>query len=102
MRNRLGEDIAGINTSAEGIVLPAADGFQIYTVDFRVQVPYLHPGNYYFSLAVANGTHLDNVICDWIDNAILLSVKQRLPVYGYMRFDCQIELVHVSSNHSLV
>jgi len=102
MRNRLGEDIAGINTSAEGIVLPPADGFQIYTVDFRVQVPYLHPGNYYFSLAVANGTHLDNVICDWIDNAILLSVKQRLPVYGYMRFDCQIELVHVSSNHLLV
>jgi hypothetical protein len=28
--------------------------------------------------------------------------KQRLPVYGYMRFDCQIELVHVSSNHLLV
>jgi lipopolysaccharide transport system ATP-binding protein len=102
IRNRLGEDIAGINTSAEGIVLPPADGSEIYTVDFRVQVPFLHPGNYYFSLAVANGTHLDNVICDWIDNAILLAVKERLPVYGYMRFECQISLVHVSTQKSVV
>ena len=102
MRNRLGEDIAGINSSAEGIVLPPAETSQIYTVDFRVQVPQLHPGNYYFSIAVANGTHLDYAVCDWIDNAILLVVKQRLPVYGYMRFDCQIDLVHVSSQPSVV
>jgi ABC-type polysaccharide/polyol phosphate transport system ATPase subunit len=102
MRNRLGEDIAGMNTSAEGIVLPPTETSQIYTVDFRIQLPYLHPGNYYFSLAVANGTHLDYVICDWIDNAVLLAVKQRLPVYGYMRFDCQISLVHVSSQKSVV
>jgi len=98
----VGEDIAGINTSAEGVALPQAAASQIYTVDFRIRVPHLHPGNYYFSVAVANGTHADYVICDWIDNAILLVVKRRLPVYGYMRFDCQIELVHISSQQSVV
>jgi len=96
MHNRLGEDIAGINTSAEGILLPPAVTSQIYTVDFRIQLPLLSPGNYFFSAAVANGTHEDYVICDWVENAIRLVLNQRCTVYGYMKLECQIELRHVS------
>ena len=96
MRNRLGEDIAGINTSAEGIVLPPALTAQIYTLDFRVQLPLLSPGNYFFSAAVANGTYEDYVICDWVENAISLVLNQRWTVYGYMKLECQIELKQVS------
>ncbi|MFN8005708.1 MAG: ABC transporter ATP-binding protein [Terriglobia bacterium] len=99
LRNRLGEDIAGINSSAEGVVLPSAEPLQIFTLDFHIKVPPLHPGNYYFSVAVANGTHEEYVMCDWIDNATLLTIKQRKPVYGYMRCDCGIELIQVSSEH---
>ena len=92
LRNRLGEDISGANTSSEGITLPPATPGQVYTVDFHVQLPLLQPGNYYFSVAVADGTHEDYAIADWIENAILLTLKKRSLVYGYMRFDCQIEL----------
>jgi len=92
LRNRLGEDIAGANTSSEGITLPAATPGKVYTVDFHLQLPLLQPGNYYFTVAVADGTHEDYVIADWIENAILLTLKKRSLVYGYMRFACQIEL----------
>lgn len=96
MRNRLGEDIGGTNTSAEGVALPPAPPTQIYTLDFHVQLPLLQPGNYFFSVAVANGTHEDYVICDWVENAIALELNQRQLVYGYMKFDCRIELKHMS------
>ena len=95
MRNRLGEDIAGINSSAEGFVLPSAIASQIYTVDFHVALPLLHAGNYYFLVAVASGTHEEYVMCDWVENAIMLVLKQRNPVYGYLKFDCSIDLKHV-------
>ncbi len=96
MRNRLGEDITGINTSTEGLVLPVALPSQIYTIDFHLQLPLLQPGNYFFSVAVANGTHEDYVICDWIENAIMFSLNKRELVYGYMKFDCRIELKEVT------
>jgi hypothetical protein len=96
MRNRLGEDVSGINTSAEGIVLPPTRATQVYTLDFHLQLPLLHPGYYYFSAAVANGSHEEYVICDWVENATMLLVRQRTLVYGYMKFDCRIELKYVS------
>ncbi len=97
LRNRLGEEITGINTSTEGVVLPAALPSETYTVDFHLRLPVLQPGNYAFSAAVANGTHEDYVICDWIENAINVELKKRQEVYGYMKFDCEIELKHVST-----
>ena len=97
LRNRLGEDISGANSSSEGMVLPSAASGQIYTVDFHLKLPLLQPGNYYFTVAVANGTHENYVICDWIENAILLTVKPRSLVYGYMKFDCQVELKYAGS-----
>jgi lipopolysaccharide transport system ATP-binding protein len=95
MRNRLGEDISGTNTSVEQADLPPALVDQIYTVDFHLQLPLLHSGNYYFSVAVANGTHEEYVICDWVENAIMLLLKDRSIVYGYMKFDCRIELKYL-------
>ena len=57
--------------------------------------PLLHAGNYYFLVAVASGTHEEYVMCDWVENAIMLVLKQRNPVYGYLKFDCSIDLKHV-------
>ena len=92
LRNRLGEDISGMNTSSEGFPLPSAQSSQVYTVDFQLQLPTLHPGNYYFTVAVANGTYEEYVICDWVENAIMVELKKRSIVYGYMKCDCQIAL----------
>jgi ABC-type polysaccharide/polyol phosphate transport system ATPase subunit len=92
LRNRLGEDIAGINSSAEGISLPPAPAAQVYTVEFQMRLPLLQPGHYFFSVAVAQGTHEEYVICDWVENAINLLLTKSETVYGYMKFDCNIEL----------
>ncbi len=92
MRNRLGEDICGINTSAENVTLPASKAGQLYTLDFHVTLPLLNPGNYSLSAAVARGTHDQYVVCDWIENAINLALTRKTTVYGYLKFDSQIEL----------
>jgi ABC-type polysaccharide/polyol phosphate transport system ATPase subunit len=92
MRNRLGEDISGVNTSSEGFPLPGAQPLQVYTVDFQLQLPLLHPGNYHFSVALANGNYEEYVICDWVENAVMLTLNKRNVVYGYMRCGCQIAL----------
>jgi lipopolysaccharide transport system ATP-binding protein len=95
MRNRLGEDICGINTSVEGVELPPARAGQCFTVDFNLKLPLLEPGNYHFTPAVAQGTHEDFVICDQVENAIHLVVQKKTIVYGYMKFDSRVELKHV-------
>ena len=100
MRNRLGEDISGSNTSVENLRLPPAEHGQIYTVDFHLRLPVLQPGHYYLTPAVANGTHRDSVMCDFVENALNLTLKQRETVYGYLKMGCRIELKQVSSAKS--
>jgi lipopolysaccharide transport system ATP-binding protein len=92
VRNRLGEDISGLNTSAEGLQLPPARAGQCFTVDFKLKLPLLAPGNYHFSPAVADGTHEEYVMCDWVENAVSLALMKKTTVYGYMKFDCQVGL----------
>jgi lipopolysaccharide transport system ATP-binding protein len=92
VRNRLGEDISGLNTSAEGLQLPPARAGQCFTVDFKLKLPLLAPGNYHFSPAVADGTHEEYVMCDWVENAVSLTLMKKTTVYGYMKFDCQVGL----------
>ena len=100
MRNRLGEDISGSNTSVQNLRLPPAEPGRIYTVDFHLRLPVLQPGHYYLTPAVANGTHRDSVMCDFVENALNLTLKQRETVYGYLKMDCRIELKQVSSAKS--
>ncbi|MDE2756448.1 MAG: ABC transporter ATP-binding protein [Acidobacteriota bacterium] len=100
IRNRLGEDISGSNTSVENLQLPPAEPGQIYTVDFRLRLPVLQAGHYYLTPAVADGTHRDSVMCDFVENALNLTLKQRETVYGYLNMECRIELKQVSSAKS--
>jgi homopolymeric O-antigen transport system ATP-binding protein len=95
VRNRLGEDISGFNTSVEGLQLPPARAGQRLTVDFQLKLPLLAPGNYNFSPAVADGTHEEYVMCDWVENAISLALTKKTVVYGYMKFDCQVGLKYL-------
>ena len=100
VRNRLGEDISGTNTSVENLSLSPAEPGQIYTVDFRLRLPVLQPGHYHLTPAVADGTHRESVMCDFVENALNLTLKQRETVYGYLKMDCRIELRQVSSAKS--
>ena len=95
VRNHMGVDFAGTNTAREGFDLPAMSPGDVYTVDFRVQLPQLYPSQFSFSPAVADGTLESYVMCDWIDNALALQMSRAdQPVYGYVHLPCTVELTH--------
>jgi len=93
LRNHLGIDFAGTNTTREGVELPAMNPGDTYTVDFHVDLPALYPGSFSFSPAVADGSLLSYRMCDWIDNAQTL---QMAPgdglVYGYLHLPCRVTI----------
>lgn len=93
MRNHLGVDFAGANTTSEGLELPPMGPGDVYTVDFHVGVPELYPGTFSFSPAIADGTLISYRICDWIDNAVAMQMGHgEKQVYGYMRLPCRVEV----------
>src|SRR3989442_4953965 len=51
LRNRLGEDVTGTNVLHEGMRLPPARAGGRLSVDFIMDLPFLHQGFYYFSPA---------------------------------------------------
>jgi energy-coupling factor transporter ATP-binding protein EcfA2 len=73
LRNHLGVDFAGTNSTREG--------FELY------------PGTFSFSPAIADGTLLSYRMCDWIDNAITLQMAHgEGQIYGYLHLPCRMEL----------
>jgi lipopolysaccharide transport system ATP-binding protein len=96
LKNRLGEDICGTNTSEQNIIIPPASISQIYTLDFTFQLPILQPGNYYFSVGAGSGTHEQFVICDYVENISAIVIKKKHIVYGHIKVDCHINLMYMS------
>ena len=93
LRNHLGVDFAGTNTTREGRPLPAMSPGDRFTVDFHLDIPELYPSEFSFSPAVANGPLLSYTMCDWIDNAITLQMGHgEGQIYGYMHFPCRVEV----------
>ena len=93
LRNHLGLDFAGTNTLREGIELPPMNGGDIYTVDFHVDIPSLYPAHFSFSPAIADGTLIQYIMCDWIDNAITLQMGHgEGQIYGYLHLPCRVEV----------
>ncbi len=93
IRNHLGLDFAGSNTTREGYQLaPMAVG-EIRTIDFHIDLPTYYPGHFSFSPAIADGTLENYRMCDWIDNAITLQMgHSEGTVYGYMHLPCRVEV----------
>lgn len=93
LRNHLGIDFSGTNTSREGRELPAMRAGEVYTVDFHVDVPELYPGSFSFSPAIADGTLHAYRMCDWIDNAVTLQMgHSEGQIYGYIHLPCRVEV----------
>jgi lipopolysaccharide transport system ATP-binding protein len=84
LRDRLGIEISASNTTHAGQQLPPACQEQIVTSDFIVDLPHLAPGSYSISPAVAKGSLLIHDMCDWIDNALVFTVRSQELVYGMM------------------
>jgi ABC-type polysaccharide/polyol phosphate transport system ATPase subunit len=93
MRNHIGLDFAGTNTTREGHQLPSMRAGDRITVDFHVELPELYPSEFSFSPAIADGTLESYTMCDWIDNAIALQMGHgEGQVYGYLHLPCRVEV----------
>jgi ABC-type polysaccharide/polyol phosphate transport system ATPase subunit len=102
LRNRLGQDVTGTNVMFEGERLAAARAGDRLSVDFVLDLPFLHAGFYYFSPAVADGTLDQYEMCDWIDNACVMEVIQRSTTYGHLRIPMRVRATAVSREISRV
>ncbi len=102
LRNRLGEDVTGTNVVFEGLRLPPAQAGGRLSVDFVMDLPFLHAGFYYFSPAVADGMLDQYEMCDWIDNACAIEVIQRTITYGHMRIPMRVRATAVTREASRV
>lgn len=93
LRNHLGLDFAGTNTTREGHQLPPMRAGDLITVDFHLDLPQLYPACFSFSPAVAEGTLHSYTMCDWIDNAVTLQMGHgEGQVYGYLHLPCRVEV----------
>jgi ABC-type polysaccharide/polyol phosphate transport system ATPase subunit len=90
IRDRLGVEVSGCNTSYLGKPLPPAKKDQIVTTDFRINFPNMAPGSYSISPAVAKGSVHRHDMCDWIDNAVVFVLSSRELIYGVMRMDVDV------------
>jgi len=93
MRNHLGVDFAGTNTSREAVEMAPMQPGEIATVDFHLKIPELYPGHFSFSPAVADGDHVAYRMADWIDNALALEMAHGgRPIYGYIHLPCEVRV----------
>jgi ABC-type polysaccharide/polyol phosphate transport system ATPase subunit len=91
LRDRLGVQLSGSNTSYVGRQLPRVQKDQIVTSDFHIALPYLAPGSYSISPAVAKGSLLHHDMCDWIDNALIFSLQSQSLIYGVLRMEVDVQ-----------
>lgn len=75
VRDRLGNEVIGINSETVGEELPAAYGKQEYIISFVL--PELNKGEYTISIAIANGYQNDHIQMCWLDDALIFRVKDR-------------------------
>jgi hypothetical protein len=82
--------MSGCNTSYAGKQLPGACRDQIVTSDFLITLPHLAPGSYSISPAVARGSILQHDMCDWIDNALVFTLRSQNLIYGMMQMQVDV------------
>ena len=102
LRNRLGQDVTGTNVMFEGMRLAPSTAGERLSVDFVMDLPFLHAGFYYFSPAVADGTLDQYEMCDWIDNAYAIEVIQKTTTYGHMRIPMRVRATSLTREISQV
>lgn len=93
LRDHLGIDFAGTNTTREGYQIPPMNAGDVVTAEFQLSVPELYATNFSFSPAIADGTLDTYVVCDWIDNALIVPMsKGELQIYGMMHLKCRVRI----------
>jgi lipopolysaccharide transport system ATP-binding protein len=97
LRDRMGIEMSASNTSITERYLPHAAKGQIITSDFHIDLPQMAPGSYTISPAVAKGSVLMHDMCDWIDNALVFTIRSEEIVYGILRMKVDVRS-HIAKN----
>ena len=93
LRNHLGIDFAGTDTTRQHAALKPMRAGEACTVDFDLQLPDLYPAFFSFSAGICDGRFQPASACDWIENAVTVQVSASgNPVYGYLHLPCRVEL----------
>ncbi|HEY3739630.1 MAG TPA: ABC transporter ATP-binding protein [Bryobacteraceae bacterium] len=93
LRDHLGVDFAGTNTSREGHQLARMKAGDIVSVNFHVELPALYATTFSFSPAIADGTLDTYVVNDWIDNALVVPMaRSPQQIYGLVHLKCRVEI----------
>lgn len=89
-KDSLGQEIFGANT-----LVALSDDDEIaseetITAEFRFQIPALHSGKYYVTLAVAEGDQFNHIYQHWIDEALTVEMITEEEPLGIMEAVCEI------------
>lgn len=96
IRDRLGNEVIGINSQTLDVELPVAKGKQEYVISFVI--PELNKGQYTITIAIANGYQADHVQMCWLDDALVFRILDReydIPGMIYVE-DGTIEIFELS------
>jgi ABC-type polysaccharide/polyol phosphate transport system ATPase subunit len=84
IRDRLSNIVFSTNSNIEEYYLKAFKANEEIAIEFKFTWPYLQPGNYSLSPAIANGTQENHVMCDWIENAMIVKSFSTKEIIGLM------------------
>ncbi len=77
LRDRLGQNLFGDNTYLAYRDAPrSVRAGEAFAAAFRFQLPYLAAGDYALTLAITEGTQEDHIHVHWIEEAVILSVRE--------------------------
>ncbi len=94
VRNGKGENIFASNTARENYPVPPMPAGETHTIDFHWTAPELAPGIYSVSVAVADGDLERYVMCDYLEDAIPMTVGGGDAARGYFRLHCADVAIH--------
>jgi lipopolysaccharide transport system ATP-binding protein len=83
VKNRLGQEIFGDNTTKSGEVSGAfVNKNSTFVTAFTFEMPSLATGDYSITVAVAEGSLYDHIQHNWIHDALIFKAIPNSPVYG--------------------
>ena len=92
LRDKKSLDVTGTNLAFERQPLPALAAGTALTVEFRLELPDLAPGNYSVAPAIADGDDVEYTMLDWVENAAVLELRAARPVLGHVRMPVGVRM----------
>lgn len=91
IRDRLSNIMFSTNTNQEDVFIDELKPNDIVSIDFDFKWPHLQPGNYSICPAIAEGTQDSHIMCDWIENAMMVKSSSDKQILGLLALeDCVI------------